>query len=104
MDKAERYKEAGVDLEKATLLVEIVRQRTKRLNQKNVISSIGSYSGLYSLDTSLVKNPVLVASTDGVGTKIKLAILADIHRGIGVDLVAMCVNDIITCGARPLFF
>lgn len=104
MDKAERYKEAGVDLEKATLLVEIVRQRTKRLNQKNVISSIGGYSGLYSLDTSLVKNPVLVASTDGVGTKIKLAILADIHRGIGVDLVAMCVNDIITCGARPLFF
>lgn len=104
MDKAKRYREAGVDLEKANLLVDIVREKTKKLNQKNVISSIGGYAGLYSFDTSSSKNPVLVASTDGVGTKIKLAILADSHRGIGIDLVAMCVNDIITCGAKPLFF
>lgn len=104
MEQAQRYKEAGVDLEKANLLVDIVREKTKKMGQKNVLSSIGGYAGLFSLDTSCCKNPVLVSSTDGVGTKIKLAILADKHRGIGIDLVAMCVNDIITCGARPLFF
>lgn len=104
MNKAESYKKAGVDLEKAHLLVEIVKDKTKKLTQKGVISSIGGYAGLFSLDTSCCRNPVLVASTDGVGTKIKLAILTNSHRGIGIDLVAMCVNDIITYGARPLFF
>ncbi len=104
MSKAESYKRAGVDLEKANLLVEIVKDKTKKLSQKGVISSIGGFAGLFSLDTSCCKNPVLVASTDGVGTKIKLAIMANSHKGIGIDLVAMCVNDIITCGARPLFF
>ncbi|MCS7149533.1 MAG: phosphoribosylformylglycinamidine cyclo-ligase [Caldimicrobium sp.] len=104
MNKANRYKSAGVDLEKANLLVEIVKEKTQKISQRNVISSIGGYAGLFSLDVSQLKNPLLVASTDGVGTKIKLAILADKHRGIGIDLVAMCVNDIITCGAKPLFF
>lgn len=104
MKDAERYKEAGVDLEKANLLVEIVKKKTQRLTQKGVIQDIGGYAGLYSLDVSCCKNPVLVSSTDGVGTKIKLAILADKHVGIGIDLVAMCVNDIITTGAKPLFF
>ncbi len=104
MNDAERYKEAGVDLEKANLLVEIVKKKTQRLTQKGVIQDIGGYAGLYSLDVSCCKNPVLVSSTDGVGTKIKLAILADRHVGIGIDLVAMCVNDIITTGAKPLFF
>lgn len=104
MNKADRYKSAGVDLEKASLLVEIVKEKTQKISQKNVISSIGGYAGLFSLDISHLKNPLLVASTDGVGTKIKLAILVNKHRGIGIDLVAMCVNDIITCGAKPLFF
>ncbi|PMP67566.1 MAG: phosphoribosylformylglycinamidine cyclo-ligase [Thermodesulfobacterium geofontis] len=104
MEKAERYKSAGVDLEKANLLVEIVKKLTSQLPQKGVISEIGGFSGLYSLDLSSYKNPVLTASTDGVGTKIKVAIKANSHKGIGIDLVAMCVNDVITCGAKPLFF
>ncbi|MGC9141389.1 MAG: phosphoribosylformylglycinamidine cyclo-ligase [Caldimicrobium sp.] len=104
MAEFKRYKEAGVDLEKANLLVEIVKEKTKGLSQKGVISSIGGYAGLFSLDVSCCRNPVLVASTDGVGTKIKIAQLANYHVGIGIDLVAMCVNDIITSGAKPLFF
>jgi phosphoribosylformylglycinamidine cyclo-ligase len=101
---AEKYKSAGVDLEKANLLVEIVKKITADLPQKGVISEIGGFSGLYSLDVSSYKNPVITASTDGVGTKIKVAIKANKHKGIGIDLVAMCVNDLITSGAKPLFF
>ena len=104
MSIAEKYKSAGVDLEKAVLLVEIVKKFTADLPQKGVISEIGGFSGLFSLDISSYKNPVLTASTDGVGTKIKVAIKANKHKGIGIDLVAMCVNDIITSGAKPLFF
>jgi len=104
MGSAERYKEAGVDLEAASKLVNIVKRFTKDLPQKGVISGIGGYAGLFSLDVSAYKSPVLVSSTDGVGTKIKIAIQAGKHTGIGIDLVAMCVNDIITCGAKPLFF
>jgi phosphoribosylformylglycinamidine cyclo-ligase len=104
MGIAEKYKSAGVDLEKAVLLVEIVKKFTVNLPQKGVISEIGGFSGLFSLDISSYKNPVITASTDGVGTKIKVAIKANKHRGIGIDLVAMCVNDIITSGAKPLFF
>ncbi len=101
---SERYKSAGVDLEKANLLVKIVKEKVHRLSQKGVLQDIGGYAGLFSLNFFNYKNPVLVASTDGVGTKIKLALLADKHFGIGIDLVAMCVNDIITTGAQPLFF
>lgn len=104
MNKAERYKEAGVDLEKACLLVETVKKHVGKLSQRGVISGIGGYAGLFSLDVSSFKNPVLVSSTDGVGTKIKIAVKMGFHKGIGIDLVAMCVNDIITCGAKPLFF
>lgn len=104
METAEKYKSAGVDLEKANLLVEIVRKFTSKLSQRGVISEIGGFSGFFSLDTSSYKNPVLTASTDGVGTKIKVAIMAGEHKGIGIDLVAMCVNDVITSGAKPLFF
>lgn len=104
MNFAERYKEAGVDLEKASLLVNIVKKHVQKLSQKGALYEIGGFAGLYSLDLSSYKNPVLVSSTDGVGTKIKVAISAKKHKGIGIDLVAMCVNDIITCGAKPLFF
>lgn len=104
MGTAEKYRNAGVDLEKANLLVEIVKKFASQLPQRGVISEIGGFSGFFSLDISSYKNPVLTASTDGVGTKIKVAIMANSHKGIGIDLVAMCVNDIITCGAKPLFF
>lgn len=104
MNAAEKYRAAGVDLEKANLLVEIVKKYSSSLPQKGVLSGIGGYAGLFSLDLNNYKNPVLVSSTDGVGTKIKLAIKLGSHKGIGIDLVAMCVNDIITCGAKPLFF
>jgi len=104
METAEKYKSAGVDLEKANLLVEVVKKFTTNLPQKGVISEIGGFSGFFSLDISSYKNPVITASTDGVGTKIKVAIKANKHKGIGIDLVAMCVNDIITSGAKPLFF
>ncbi|MCS7279763.1 MAG: phosphoribosylformylglycinamidine cyclo-ligase [Thermodesulfobacteriaceae bacterium] len=104
MNFAERYKEAGVDLEKANLLVNIVKKHVQKLSRKGALYEIGGFAGLYSLDLSSYKNPVLVSSTDGVGTKIKVAISAKKHKGIGIDLVAMCVNDIITCGAKPLFF
>ena len=102
--KAERYKSAGVDLEAANRLVEIVKEKVAQLPQKGVIGGIGAFAGLYSLDLSCCANPLLVASTDGVGTKIKIVIMADYHVSVGVDLVAMCVNDIITLGARPLLF
>ncbi len=104
MGAAEKYKAAGVDLEKANRLVDIVKKITEKLPQRGVVSGIGGYAGLFSLDVSAYKNPILVSSTDGVGTKIKIAIMANEHKGIGIDLVAMCVNDIITCGAKPLFF
>lgn len=104
MKSAEKYKEAGVDLEKANLLVNIVKKHVKKISQTGVLSEIGGFAGLYALDLSSYKNPILVSSTDGVGTKIKIAISAGSHKGIGIDLVAMCVNDIITYGAKPLFF
>ncbi len=104
MSSAEKYKEAGVDLDKANFLVKIVKKHVQKLSQKGAISDIGGFAGLFSFDFSSYKNPVLVSSTDGVGTKIKIAISAGSHKGIGIDLVAMCVNDIITCGAKPLFF
>ncbi len=102
--KAEKYKSAGVDLNKAIELIEIVKKMSKKIPQKGVISEIGGYAGLFSLDIGSFKNPVLVSSTDGVGTKIKVAIMAQFHKNIGIDLVAMCINDIITSGAKPLFF
>ncbi len=101
---AEKYKNAGVDLEKANLLVGIVKEKVAKLPQKGVIGGIGAFAGLFSFDTSCCSNPILVASTDGVGTKIKIAIKADQHHSVGIDLVAMCANDIITIGAKPLFF
>jgi len=104
MKKAEKYKQAGVDLEEAKRLVDIVKKYTQKLPQKGVISNIGTFAGCFSINTINYKNPILIASTDGVGTKIKVACMANKHKGIGIDLVAMCVNDIITCGAKPLFF
>lgn len=98
------YKDAGVDIDSADDLVTRIKSFSKKTNRVEVISGIGGFAGLFSLTNSQVKNPVLVASTDGVGTKLKIAIDLAKYDTIGQDLVAMCVNDLICCGAEPLFF
>lgn len=98
------YKDAGVDIDNANIFVERLRPLVKSTLRKEVMSSIGGYGGLFHLDIGRTKDPVLVASTDGVGTKLKIAQLLNKHDTIGIDLVAMSVNDIIVQGAEPLFF
>jgi phosphoribosylformylglycinamidine cyclo-ligase len=104
MNEPISYKEAGVDIDKADAFVQSIRPLVKATHRTGVIGEIGGFGGLFHLDVEKYRNPVLVSSTDGVGTKIKIAVLMDRHHTIGIDLVAMCVNDIITCGATPLFF
>jgi phosphoribosylformylglycinamidine cyclo-ligase len=98
------YKNAGVDIDKADAFVQSIRPLVKATHRTGVIGEIGGFGGLFHLDVEKYRNPVLVSATDGVGTKIKIAVMMDRHHTIGIDLVAMCVNDIITCGATPLFF
>ncbi|OGP69630.1 MAG: phosphoribosylformylglycinamidine cyclo-ligase [Deltaproteobacteria bacterium RBG_13_58_19] len=98
------YKEAGVDIDKADAFIKKIRPLVKSTYRTGVLGQIGGYGGLFRLDVEKYREPVLVSATDGVGTKIKIAILMDRHHTIGIDLVAMCVNDIITHGATPLFF
>lgn len=100
----EQYKEAGVDLEKANELVHRIRPIVRSTFRGGVITDIGGFGGLFSLNCQDMKNPVLVSSTDGVGTKLKVAFMANRHDTVGIDLVAMCVNDIVVQGAKPLFF
>lgn len=100
----EQYKEAGVDLEKANELVHRIRPIVRSTFRGGVITDIGGFGGLFSLNCQEMKNPVLVSSTDGVGTKLKVAFMANRHDTVGIDLVAMCVNDIVVQGAKPLFF
>lgn len=104
MNESLTYQKAGVDIDKANRLVERIKQITKDTPRSGVIAGIGGFSGLYSLDVSQHKDPVLVTSTDGVGTKLKIAAMMNKHDTIGIDLVAMCVNDIAVQGAKPLFF
>jgi phosphoribosylformylglycinamidine cyclo-ligase len=98
------YKDAGVDIESGNLFVKTIKPLVKATYRPEVIADIGGFGGLFSLNTNKYKNPVLVAGTDGVGTKLKIAFQADRHDTIGIDLVAMCVNDIVVQGAEPLFF
>lgn len=98
------YKEAGVDLDKANELVGRIKPIVRSTFRAGVITDIGGFGGLFSLNCQDMKNPVLVSSTDGVGTKLKVAFMANRHDTVGIDLVAMCVNDIVVQGARPLFF
>lgn len=98
------YKDAGVDVHRGYEAVEKIKKHVKRTHSKNVLTDIGGFAGLFSLDLEGTKNPILVSGTDGVGTKLKLAFTMDKHDTIGIDCVAMCVNDIICQGAKPLFF
>jgi phosphoribosylformylglycinamidine cyclo-ligase len=99
------YADAGVDIEKANTLVSAISRITKQTSRMGVISEIGGFAGLFSIQRLIadMQHPVLVSSTDGVGTKLKIAFMLDKHDTIGIDLVAMCVNDILVQGAKPLF-
>ena len=97
------YEESGVSIRNADKLIGNISKKTKKTNP-NVLAGIGGFSSLYALDVKKYKNPVIVCGTDGVGTKLKLASKLNEHRYIGQDLLAMCVNDVITSGATPLFF
>lgn len=101
---SESYKAAGVDVTAGYKSVELMKKHVARTKTDGVVSGIGGFGGLFAPDLKGIKEPVLVSGTDGVGTKLKLAFLLDKHDTIGIDAVAMCVNDIICCGAKPLFF
>ena len=101
---SESYKAAGVDITAGYKSVELMKKHVARTNIEGVVSGIGGFGGLFAPDFKGMEEPVLVSGTDGVGTKLKLAFLLDKHNTIGIDAVAMCVNDIICCGAKPLFF
>ena len=101
---SDSYKAAGVDVTAGYRAVELMKAHVARTMTNGVMSGIGGFGGLFELDTTGINKPVLVSGTDGVGTKIKIAFLLDKHDTVGIDCVAMCVNDIICCGAKPLFF
>lgn len=98
------YKKAGVDIDKANLLVEAIKGMVKSSGRPEVLGSIGGFGAFFDMSKSKIKNPVLVSSCDGVGTKLKIAVLSNTHDTVGIDLVAMSVNDVLCSGAEPLFF
>lgn len=101
---SETYKNAGVDITAGYRAVELMKKHIARTMLSGKSSDIGGFGGLFELDMTGLTHPVLVSGTDGVGTKLKLAFLLGKHDTVGIDCVAMCVNDIICCGAKPLFF
>ena len=102
--KSESYAKAGVDIEAGYKAVELMKSHIARTMTSGVCSDVGGFGGLFELDVKGMEKPVLVSGTDGVGTKLKLAFILDKHDTVGIDCVAMCVNDVICCGAKPLFF
>ena len=104
MSESLTYAGAGVDVDKANTLVESIKKIAKMTNRPGVMGSIGGFGGLFSPNFSSMEKPVLVSSTDGVGTKLKIAFMMGKHDTVGIDLVGMCVNDIAVQGAEPLFF
>ena len=101
---SESYKAAGVDVTAGYRAVELMKEHVERTRIPGVVSGIGGFGGLFAPDLAGLRDPVLVSGTDGVGTKLKIAMLMDKHDTIGIDAVAMCVNDVVCCGAKPLFF
>ena len=101
---SDSYKAAGVDVTAGYRAVELMKAHVARTMTSGVMSGIGGFGGLFELDTTGIKKPILVSGTDGERTKKKIAFLLDKHDTVGIDCVAMCVNDIICCGAKPLFF
>ncbi len=104
MTKSLTYVDAGVDIDKADEFVGNIKKIAKQTFRSGVLSEIGGFGGMFSLNIASMESPVLVSSTDGVGTKLKIAFMMEKHDTVGIDLVAMCVNDIIVQGAKPLFF
>lgn len=101
---SESYKEAGVDVTAGYKAVELMKKHVARTMTSGAMGAIGGFGGLFELDMTGIEKPVLCSGTDGVGTKLKIAFLMDKHDTVGIDCVAMCVNDIICCGAKPLVF
>lgn len=101
---SESYKAAGVDVTAGYRAVELMKDHVERTRIPGVVSGIGGFGGLFQPNLSGMKTPVFVSGTDGVGTKLKIAFLMDKHDTVGIDCVAMCVNDVVCCGAKPLFF
>lgn len=101
--KRASYKQAGVDIDKGNLFVQMIKPMVESTFRPEVLTKIGSFAGCVSLNLERYKRPILVSSTDGVGTKLKIAFMMDRHDTLGIDLVAMCVNDLVVCGAKPLF-
>lgn len=98
------YKASGVDIDEGDRFVGLIKPLVRQTFRNEVLTDIGSFNALFSLDVNKYKDPVLVSGTDGVGTKLNIAFMTGVHNTIGIDLVAMCVNDILTSGAEPLFF
>ena len=103
-EKKLTYKDAGVDTKEGERAVSLMKEHVKGTFNKNVLTGLGSFGSLFNLDIKDMKQPVLVSGTDGVGTKLKIAFLTDKHDTVGIDCVAMCVNDVLCQGAKPLFF
>ena len=101
---SESYKAAGVDITAGYRAVELMKTHIARTKNQGCLDDIGGFGGLFGLNLKGYEEPVLVSGTDGVGTKLRLAFLMDKHDTVGIDCVAMCVNDVICCGAKPLFF
>ena len=102
--RSESYAKAGVDITAGYKAVELMKAHIKRTRNEGCLDDVGGFGGCFGLPIQGMEEPVLVSGTDGCGTKVKLAILMDKHDTIGIDAVAMCVNDIICVGAKPLFF